>query len=185
MSAALALYPASPSASSLRLQRQFQRECVQLFGEVVQGLGVPRSVGQIYGLLFASPKPLSFSDIVAQLEISKGSASQGIKTLRALGAIKLVSQEGGRSGEPAMGKVRDYFEPELSLRKLVSGIMQERIVPMAEGGADRYERFRRIAAESGKQDSFLIERVDQLETWRKRFRTVLPILSALFGPKKQ
>ena len=48
-------------------QGEFERECCQLFGEVVEVLGVPYSVGQIYGILFASPRPLNFSDIVERL----------------------------------------------------------------------------------------------------------------------
>lgn len=185
MPAALSSPPASIPASALRQQREFERECIQLFSEVVQVLGVPRSVGQIYGLLFASSQPLSFSDIVERLEISKGSASQGLQLLRALGAIKPVAVEDGQSDEQAVGKARGYYEPELSLRKLVSGVLQERIVPMTTTGSDHFARLRLLAEESGKQNNFLIERVEQLETWRKRFRTVLPILSALFGPKKQ
>ena len=185
MPAALSSPPASVPASTTRVQRDFERECVHLFSEVVQVLGVPRSVGQIYGLLFASPQPLSFSDIVEQLGISKGSASQGLQLLRTLGAIRLVSTDGGRSDEQPFGKARDYYEPELSLRKLVSGVLQERIVPMAAAGTDHFARLRQIATEAGKQNIFLSDRIDQLETWRKRFRSVLPILSALFGPKKQ
>lgn len=185
MPAALSPTSALIPAIALRQQREFERECTQLFSEVVQVLGVPRSVGQIYGLLFASATPLSFSDIVERLEISKGSASQGLQLLRALGAIKPVAIEGSQSDEQSGGKARGYYEPELSLRKLVSGVLQERIVPMTTTGSDHFARLRLLAEEGGKRNNFLIERVEQLETWRKRFRSVLPILSALFGPKKQ
>lgn len=162
-------------------QRKFERECGQLFGEVVEVLGVPRSVGQIYGILFASSQPLSFSDIVERLEISKGSASQGLQLLRTLGAIKLLSPNDGRIA----GSSRDYYEPELGLRKLVSGVLQERIAPIAIVGANRIVQLRRLAEEEGAQNIFLLDRVKQLETWRKRFKTLLPVLSALLGAKKE
>jgi DNA-binding transcriptional ArsR family regulator len=165
------------------VQREFERECTQLFSEVVEVLGVPRSVGLIYGLLFASATPLSFSDIVERLEISKGSASQGLQLLRTLGAIKLLIPIDGRSGERTVGTSRDYYEPELALRKLVSGLLQERVAPLAVAGVDRFDRLRRLAEEGGKGDIFLLNRVKQLERWRRRFRTVFPILSTLFGPK--
>lgn len=184
MPAALSSPPLLVPAPATREQREFERECTQLFSEVVQVLGVPRSVGQIYGLLFASATPLSFSDIVERLEISKGSASQGLQLLRTLGAIKLFPSTDGRSGERGLGPSRNYYEPELSLRKLVSGVLQERIVPMTTVGTDRFARLRQLAVEAGNQSVFLLDRVEQLETWRKRFRTVLPVLSALFGPKK-
>lgn len=191
MFAASAMPAASRSLSvlsserALRAQREFELECIHLFSEVVQVLGVPRSVGQIYGLLFASPIPFSFSDIVERLEISKGSVSQGLQLLRTLGAIRPVSVDGARSDEHPVGKARVYYAPELSLRKLVSGALQERIVPMTTSGTKHFVCLQFLAAEVGKQNSFLVERVDQLENWRKRFRSVLPILSALCGPKKQ
>ena len=184
MPTSLASPPVSAAIPVSRVQREFERECVHLFSEVVQVLGVPRSAGQIYGLLFASSQPLSFSDIVERLEISKGSASQGLQLLRTLGAIKLLPPTDGRSGERVVSMTRDYYEPELSLRKLVSGVLQERIVPMATVGTDHFARLRRLAEDDQERSIFLLDRVKQLEIWRKRLRTVLPVLSALFGPKK-
>ena len=205
----------------------FQIECATFFAEVIQIFGVPKSVGQIYGLLYASPVPLSFSDIVERLGISKGSASQGLQFLRSLGAIKVA--EGTRRVGPALaavppstgagsGKVsrswplalrssrsapdssplpltplhstgegdasrRIAYEPELSLRKLVSGVLQEKIAPLAAAGADRLRRLHELAEQDGSGDGFCLDRAEQLEKWRRRFRTVLPILSALLGPK--
>ena len=68
--------PTSAPPSSVSADGAFARECAQFFEETVRLFGVPPSVGQIYGLLYASPEPLSFTDIVERLEISKGSASQ-------------------------------------------------------------------------------------------------------------
>ena len=183
MSAELSSTIASAPTSTRRGALEFEHECVQLFSEFVQVLGLPRSAGQIYGLLFSSPRPLCFSDIVERLEISKGSASQGLQLLRTLGAIRPLATEGGRSDDQPVGKARDYYEPELSLRKLVSGILQERIVPMTTTGSNHFARMRRLAETDTEQSIFLLGRVKQLETWRRRFRTALPVLSALFGPK--
>jgi len=177
--------PSTAHAAATREHKTFQSECVELFADLAHVLGLPRSVGQIYGLLFASSEPLSFSDFVERLEISKGSASQGLQLLRNIGAIRPVSTGSDRSDEHSVGKSRDYYEPELSLRKLVSGVLQGRIVPMTMTGSDHFTRLRLLAEKADKQNGFLVERVEQLETWRKRFRRVLPILSTLFGPKKQ
>ncbi len=169
----------------------FEQECVAFFAELVQVVGVPRSVGQIYGLLYASPEPLSFSDILERLDISKGSVSQGLQLLRSLGAINLASAEaeaaGGR-GAPAARSLesprREYYEPELGLRRLVSGVLRERVLPLATARADRLSRLRELAEGDGEARDFLVARVKQLETWRRRFKTVLPVLSALLGPKR-
>ena len=176
----------------------------------MQIFGVPKSVGQIYGVLYASPSPLSFSDIVDRLEISKGSASQGLALLRSLGAINEAKSEelgaknravnakrdanislSGRGISPSpltsdgTRSARIAYEPELSLRRLMSGILQERIAPMAAAGADRLNRLRELAEQDGNEEGndFYLDRANQLNTWRRRLRTVLPVLSALLGPK--
>jgi DNA-binding transcriptional regulator GbsR (MarR family) len=154
---------------------------VDFFAEVVQVFGVPPSVGQIYGLLYASPQPLSFSDIVERLEISKGSASQGLQFLRSLGAVATVETDNGTQGA---GR-REYFEPELSLRQLVSGVFRERVAPLAVAGADRIARLRELAEREVEGSEFCLDRVKQLETWRRRLRTILPVLTTLLGPKKK
>ena len=66
-------------------------------------MGLPRSVGEIYGLLYFSPSPLSMDQICTKLEISVGSASQGLKTLRSLKSVKSVYVSGER---------KDYFLAE-------------------------------------------------------------------------
>jgi hypothetical protein len=189
----------------------FQAECVAFFAEVVQVFGVPKSVGQIYGLLYGSPEPLSFSDIVERLEISKGSASQGLQLLRSLGAIKLaeppkpgsgISDQAKREGsqirpgvEPSLSishphsqsdaSRRDYYEPELGLRKLVNGVLRERLMPLATTRMDRLTRLRELAEQDGEGRDFFLDRVRQLEIWRRRLKAVLPVLTVKLGPRSK
>jgi len=163
---------------------EFEQECVRFFEEVVQIFGVPKSVGQIYGLLYASPFPLSFSDIVERLEISKGSASQGLQLLRSLGAINAASSDPQLSALSSQLSGRIAYEPELSLRRLVSGVLKERIAPMAATGANRLTRLRELAEVLGDEKGFYLDRAKQLNTWRRRLKTVLPVLSALLGPRQ-
>ncbi len=156
----------------------FEDECVDFFAEIVQLFGVPKSVGQIYGLLYASPEPLGFTEILERLEISKGSVSQGLQLLRSLGAINEAELKDGA----ARGVL---YEPELSLRQLVTGILRERIAPMASTGVHRLKRLKELAGQSPDNAKFYLDRVSQLTTWSKRFTTVLPVLTALLGPKKK
>ncbi len=175
----------------------FQTECVAFFAEVVQVFGVPRSLGQIYGLLYASPEPLSFSDIVERLDISKGSASQGLQLLRSLGAINVARPRGGGEREPEGRREADHpagdgdgsrrvaYEPELSLRRLVGGVLRERVAPLAAAGGDRLGRLRELAAASGGAQDFYLDRAVQLEKWRRRLKAVLPVLAMMLGPKNR
>ena len=162
----------------------FEDECVAFFAEIVQLFGVPKSVGQIYGLLYVSPEPLGFSAIVERLEISKGSASQGLQLLRSLGAINEADISSTLTDELGSSR-RVAYEPELSLRQLVTGVMSERIAPLASAGADRLKHLKRLAEQSPAHSEFYLERVNQLTTWRDRFTTVVPLLSALLGPNKK
>lgn len=177
------------SSTSRQETRKFEEECVDFFAETVQVFGVPRSVGQIYGLLFATPDPLSFSDIVERLEISKGSASQGLHLLRTLGAVFLAEQLPGGSSERQLGLAvsessrREYYSPELQLRKLVSGVIGERLGPLTSTGKLRLRRLREIAESGNLGSGFKLDRVRQLETWRRRSMAVLPVLNALLGPR--
>ena len=165
-------------AAGLSANKAFERECVGLFSEFLHVLGVPKSVGSIYGLLYASPQPLGFTAIVESLEISKGSASQGLQLLRSLGAINEAEAKDGAARGVA-------YEDELSLRQLVTGVLQERLAPLASAGAQRLKRLKDLAAQAPENASFYLDRTKQLENWRKRFTTVTPLLTALLGPGKK
>ena len=69
---------------------------IGLFSDGVKLIGLPKSVGEIYGLLYARNANLSLDDLVVILNISKGSVSQGLKMLRTLGAISEVGISGSR-----------------------------------------------------------------------------------------
>jgi hypothetical protein len=184
------VFLASRSTAEVAASPSFEQECVLFFAETVQLFGVPKSVGQIYGVLYASPEPLSFSDIVERLDISKGSASQGLQLLRSLGAILEAdsavpsTSASHLNGSGSSGTSRVVYAPELSLRQLVTGVLRERIAPMATTGAGRLKRLKVLAEESSADAKFYLGRAKQLETWRKRFTTVLPLLTTLLGPKK-
>src|ERR1039458_10277067 len=49
-------------------------EVIQLFVQFSRAVGQPRSVAEIYGLLFVSHLPLTLNDLEERLNISRGSA---------------------------------------------------------------------------------------------------------------
>ena len=53
---------------------ELELEAIDYFVRFMSLLGMPRSVGEIYGLLYVSPDPLSMDVIVTKLGISIGSA---------------------------------------------------------------------------------------------------------------
>lgn len=169
-----------PSSSELTLG---EAEVVAIFVQMTQVLGFQKSLGEIYGLLFATPRPLSFQEIVDRLKLSKGSVSQGLRFLRTIGAVRAVVIPGDR---------REFFEPETELRALVGGILRERINPQLEAWGARarglkLEDFQSAGAgaENGstskEEQEVLSARLEKLKTWQKRAHAVLPMVSKLIG----
>lgn len=151
-----------------------ERQVVDFFVDGVRVLGLPRSIGEIYGLLFVSQGPLSLDDLVTGLRISKGSASQGLRTLKSLGAVREVQVGTER---------RTYFVAGVELKRLVGGFIREQIRPHLESGKTKIARLESVArAEPDPaRREFLAERLQRLEHWLKSGGRVLPILQKLLG----
>jgi len=150
-----------------------EREVIELFVRMADVLNLPRSVGEIYGLLFISPEPLCLDDCRIRLNISKGSTSQGLKILRSFGAIRTVYIPGDR---------KDYYVAETSLRKMASGFAGEQIRPHVDSGKERIERIRELLDEQAGEDrENLLEKIELLENWQKRAGKTLPLILKLIG----
>ena len=153
---------------------QFEARVVELFCDGVRMLGLPKSVGEIYGLLFISQSPLSLDDLVDRLGISKGSASQGLKMLRELGAVKEAEGDNLR---------RSYFQPDVELKRLARGFIKEQVRPHLASGDGKLADLKRIVREAPDSEGrqFYHERLDQLERWSKKARVALPLLQRFLG----
>lgn len=149
----------------------FQHESVDLFVRLADLIGVPRSVGELYGFLFTSPAPLPMDTLSESLQLSKGATSQGLKLLRAVGAVRVVYIPGDR---------RDYFVAETELRKLVDGFLREQVQPHLESGGQRLERMRKILQDIPEDHrSWCEDRIERLERWQKRAGQLLPLLARI------
>ena len=155
-----------------------ERQVVDVFVDGVRVLGLPRSIGEIYGLLFISRSPLSLDDLVSRLNISKGSASQGLRTLKSLGAVSEAAGNGNGNAER-----RTYYEPAVELKRLVGGFIREQIRPHLESGKTKIGRLAEIAGEvdDPEQRRFLSDRVNRLQHWMRSGSKVLPILQKILG----
>lgn len=103
--------------------------------------------------------------------MSKGSVSQGLTFLRQSGAVRLVERVNDR---------REFFEPELGLRRLASGLIQEKIQPLAKETREAVLRLKRHAeAGPDAERDFQMERIKQLETWHRQLGRVLPVVQTI------
>ncbi len=154
---------------------ELESEVIGLFVRMADVLNLPRSVGELYGILFISSNPLCLDDCRIRLNISKGSTSQGLKILRSFGAIRTVYIPGDR---------KDYYVAEMSLRKMASGFASEQIQPHVSSGKERVARIRELldAYESGEKEE-LLEKIDLLENWQKRASKTLPFILKMIGSR--
>ena len=147
---------------------------VDLFLHAVQSVGLPKSLGQIYGLLFCRDQPLAMDDVINLLGISKGSASQGLRSLRQLGAVSSVYSGGDR---------KERFVAEIRLRKLVSGFLKEQAEPHMEKGVFRLENLRKIlddeSCDESKQRGVRREMI--LSGWHRQMTRLLPWVKMIVG----
>jgi len=149
-----------------------QEEVIAYFCDGVRVLGLPKSIGEIYGLLFISRDPLSLDDLVSKLDMSKGSASQGLKFLRNLGAVHRNEVER-----------RSYYSPELNLKSLVGGFIKEEIRPHLQSGEDKLKKIHAVMEkeQDGLSDGFYQERFEKIERWTKQAKFVLPLLQRVLN----
>ena len=160
-------------SENIQVLSDIEREVIELFVRMADVLHLPRSVGEIYGMLYVSSDPLCLDDCRSRLNISKGSTSQGLKILRSFGAIRTVYIPGDR---------KDYYLAETSLRKIASGFASEQIQPHVSSGKERLGRIRELLNEQeGESSEELLEKVELLENWQKRAGKTLPLILKLIG----
>ncbi len=150
----------------------FQLESVALFIHVFEALSLPRSIGEIYGLLFSTQEPLSLDDVQMRLQLSRGSASEGLRWLRSLGAVNQVYLAGIR---------KEHFTAETSLRKLASGYLRDRIDPHLENGPNRLSGLESSIDPTSPAATFEKSRLGQIAGWYKFFAKALPLIKVLAG----
>lgn len=146
-----------------------EREVLEFFVHIGKYLSLPRSVGEIYGLLFARGDKLTLDDLVALLGISKGSASQGLRMLRGVGAVRLSHIPGDR---------KDYFEAETEFPALIRGFLRDQLAIKMEHADRRLDRLRTaIDDPDSEAPDGLSARVERLQSWHNKARRLVPLVS--------
>jgi DNA-binding transcriptional regulator GbsR (MarR family) len=160
-------------ASFELVQSKAWQEMVAIGGGICQVLGLPRSIGQIFGLLYLSTEPLSLNKMSEILGISKGSASVGTRQLVSWGAIRKVWIPGNR---------RDYYEVVEDLGQLVRGSYSNLLKPRIQSSKDRLAVLKvnlKEDIQSGaipiEKKQVIEERIKSLEKVHKRLFQFLPL----------
>jgi DNA-binding transcriptional regulator GbsR (MarR family) len=154
--------------------QEWENAVIDLFLNASNSFGLPRSYGQIYGLLFCRDQPLALGDVMELLKISKGSASQGLRALRQLGAVSLAFEPGDR---------KERFVAEIRLRKLVGGFLREQADPHLEKGVARLKQIEKLLEDLDDSDSCKrgTRRYEILSGWHRQMSRLLPWVKMIVG----
>ena len=105
--------PIQPTTSLAEAKAQF----INLWGVSGTSWGVSKTLAQVHALLLVSPQALSTEDIMEQLSISRGNASQTVRELIDWGLIYKELRPGER---------REYFVAEKDLLRVTQCIIAAR-----------------------------------------------------------
>ena len=167
----------SATVSSPVTLAQAESDMVEACGRFAQSLGLARSVGEIYGLLYMALEPMNFEEIARALSLSKASVSTGTRQLMALGCIHKVWRRDER---------KDYFEAEQEIsvlaRRAYENIFKTRLQNAEEHLSDMLAS---LEADKPKYNpaEFRIkqQRLRQLLKVQSRIRKVLPLVEKILG----
>ena len=164
----------SKKHSAIESLDEWEEAIIDLFLNAANSFGLPKSYGQIYGLLFCRDQALALDDVMELLKISKGSASQGLRALRQLGAVSSVFEPGDR---------KERFVAEIRLRKLVGGFLREQADPHIEKGSARLQQIESLVTNLQVDDSQKrgIRRHEILSGWHRQMSRLLPWVKMIVG----
>jgi DNA-binding transcriptional regulator GbsR (MarR family) len=109
--------------------------------------------------------------IVSRLGISMGSASQGLKTLRSLKAVRTNYVPGDR---------RDHYLAETEFRRLFSNFIKEEIMPHMESAKERIAQMEEALTDQDEESTeFYKVRIEKLKRLTRAGGRLLPALAGL------
>jgi HTH-type transcriptional regulator, glycine betaine synthesis regulator len=145
-----------------------QLDIIDICVRASQAVGIPRSIGEIFGLIFTSPKPVNFDDVVRSLGISSGSASHGLRKMCRLGIIRTCYVARDR---------RDHYTFETSFRNLVLALLEENLLVHVCWADEQIERLRSRVNDDATVHQNLTSRIDLLSDWSVQVRGAMKLVS--------
>ena len=139
---------------------------IELFSELAKIHGLNKSVGAVYAILYLSDKPLTISDIMEELKISKGNVSMSLKKLEEIGFVKKVWIKGDRKNYytaiDGFSSIKDIAKKKYDL-----------IVKT-------YEDLKKLEENCNEEEKDLIrQKLKELEKMKKASEKILEVLNDL------
>jgi HTH-type transcriptional regulator, glycine betaine synthesis regulator len=168
------LYNKSKSLSITHFLSKWGSAVIDLLLNAAQPFGLPKPLGQIYGLLFCRDESLSMVEIMVLRQISKGSASPGFCTLNQFAAVNLVFERSDR---------KERFLAEMRLCKLVSGFIPELGEPHLDKGFSRLQNLGILLSSEEDLDSAHRRKYGEkiLVGWHRQMSRLLLVVKMIIG----
>ena len=164
---------------SAQMER-IREEIIEATGRITSFWGFSKIMGQLYGLLYLSPKPLTLDDMAESLSISKGNASINIRALERWNMVKHVWIKGDR---------KDYYEAETDFWKIVRGVLREREKKEFDQALATVGSCRKKSVDLHKQSksaetAFALDRLKKLEEFISTMDKLVGVLLTLEDLKR-
>lgn len=151
-------------------------------GQLSEYFGFNKVMGQLYGALLMSPKPLCLDDLMDRLGISKASVSMNMRTLEHLGMVRQAWVRG-------RGDRRKYYEAETAFWQIISNILSgremrdvDRALMVMTKNAERLSvSIPSMNAEDQEQARLFLERIAQMQALFKFAQLIITTILAQVG----
>ncbi len=156
------------------VKESLQAEVVDFMVRLFRLMGLPKTIGSIYGFIYASREPVSMDELTKGLNISTGSASQGLRTLKVFRAVRPSFVPGER---------RELFEAETDFHRFVGMFLRGELEQYVENTAKRTEKMSHRVGDlpDGADRAFFKDRVERLMSMNKRAKALIPVLEEIFS----
>jgi len=153
---------------------------IETMGRISSFWGFSKIMGQLYGLLYLSSKPMTLDEMSESLSISKGNVSINIRNLLRWNMVKQVWVKGDR---------KDYYEAETDFWKIIRGVLQERekkefSQALSSIGGLRQKTKDLKKTSKGADVSFAEERLKSLEDFIANMDKIVSVFITLEDFKK-
>ncbi len=133
-------------------------------GQLADYFGFSKVMGQLYGALLLSDKPLCLDDLVERLDISKANASMNMRTLENMGMVRQVWVRG-------TGGRRKFYEAETDFWAILTNILKgremrdvDRALAVMNDNIQRLQTAMPVMAEGDQQLAELyVQRIAQMQ----------------------
>ena len=140
-----------------------QNDVIHTIGEKAEKFGFSRIAGQLEGLLFLSPQPLSLDEMARRLEVSKASVSTNIRLLERWKIAKRVYHKGARKNfYQARGSI---WEIETEIAKTIARDEIERFKSLIAHSVSDLGAVKARAKDDKAQVEFLRQRFGEIQEY--------------------